>query len=723
LKEFNVSKYISTEQVSFKYGTQSITLETGGIAGQTTSAVSVRVGETVVFVPLVALKECNPNADFLPLSVHYQKRDYASGQVPGNYFRREGRPSEAETLISRLIDRPLRALFPKGFYNEVQILPTVLSVDPEVRSDIPAILGASAALALSGLPCRGPLAAARVGYVNGKFVLNPNQEEIAQSDLDLVLAGTEAGIVMVEAEANAVDQEKMLEALMFGHEHIKEAVNEIKALAKKASKPQWDWQTNEVDAQLAQKVNEFVESHIEAIYAVSDKSERKEKRNAVRAQMIETFLDEEAGITAQQLETLFVRCESNWMRNQVLSGKPRLDGRDTRAIRAIDIKMDLLPRVHGSALFTRGETQALVTATLGTERDAQVVDGLDGERRETFMLHYNFPPYCVGEVGQVGSPKRREIGHGNLAKRAMRAVLPSEAECPYVLRVVSEIMSSNGSSSMATVCGTSLALMDAGVSLKAHVAGIAMGLVKEGNRFAILSDISGDEDHIGDMDFKVAGTREGITALQMDIKTDGITREILAAALTQAREGLNHILDKMEAAVSTPREKVSRYAPQIMNMQIPVDKIQALIGKGGATIRAITTETDTLIDIHRESGLIRISSPNAENCQRAIERIKEITEEPAELEIGMTYEGVVVKLIESGAFVSIMPGRKGFIHVSEVNTTHPEQLISEVLKEKQNVTVKVLDIDRQRNRVKLTMKGIRLEDVELEEESTSDKEE
>lgn len=715
-----MSKHPSIQHVSFEYGAQSITLETGRFAQQATAAVSARVGASVVFVPLVALKEQNQNTDFLPLSVHYQKRDYASGQVPGNYFRREGRPSEAETLVSRLIDRPLRALFPKGFYNEVQVLPTILSVDPAIRNDISAILGASAALALSGLPCRGPLAGARVGYIDGQFVLNPSQEEIAQSELDLVLAGTESAIVMVEAEANALDQNTMIDALMFGHEHIKKAVRAIAELAEKAGKPKWDWQATVIDAQLSQKVITFVEGHIPAIYAVKDKLKRKEKRNEVRAQLMDTFLNEETGLTTQQLDTLLSQTESNWMRHQVLSGNARLDGRDTRTIRPITIEMDLLPCVHGSALFTRGETQALVTTTLGTERDAQTVEGLDGEYRETFMLHYNFPPYSVGEVGQVGSPKRREIGHGNLAKRAMKAVLPDEADCPYVLRVVSEIMSSNGSSSMATVCGASLALMDAGVQLKSHVAGIAMGLVKEGSRFAVLSDISGDEDHIGDMDLKVAGTRDGITALQMDIKTDGISREILSAAISQAREGLNHILDKMEAVIASPREKVSPYAPQIMNMQIPVDKIQALIGKGGATIRAITTETGTLIDIHRETGLIRISSPNAENCQRAIERVKEITEEPAELEVGMTYDGVIVKLIEIGAFVSIMPGRKGFLHVSEVNTTHPEQLISEVLKEKQNVTVKVLDIDRQRNRVKLTMKGVDLKEVVLEEALPSD---
>lgn len=702
-----MSKNSSTiHQVSFQCGGDEITLETGKIARQATASVLVKSGDNLIVVPLVAEKEPSPNAGFLPLAVHYQKRDYANGEIPGNHFRREARPSESEILVSRLIDRALRATFPKGFYNEVQILPTVLSNDPKQRNDIPTMVGAAAALALSGLPCVGPLGAVRVGYVNGEFILNPSRAQLEASDLDLVMAGSESAIVMVEAEANALKHSVLIDALMFGHDHIKTMVKEISKFTEKAKTLKWDWQPVTLDEQWQQKVRELVIPQLKDVYQVSDKLARKAQRDEIKEKLLAELVTEENDITAEQLATLFSQVESELMREQVLSGQARLDGRDTRTIRPIDIQMSLLPRAHGSVLFTRGETQSLVTATLGTERDAQLVDGLDGEYRDTFMLHYNFPPYSVGEIGQVGSPKRREIGHGNLAKRALRAVLPSETECPYVLRVVSEIMSSNGSSSMATVCGTSLALMDAGIPLKSHVAGIAMGLVKDGNRFAVLSDISADEDHIGDMDLKVAGTKEGITALQMDIKTDGITRDILTAALSQANEGIHHILEKMGQALPKPRKQVSAHAPQIMNVQIPVDKIQAVIGKGGATIRAITTETGTLVDIHRETGLIRISGPNVEGCQQAIEKIKEITEEPPEVEVGMVYEGLVVRLTESGAFVSILPGRRGFIHISEVENAEPEQVISEILQEKQNVTVKVLSIDRQRNRIKLTMKGI-----------------
>jgi polyribonucleotide nucleotidyltransferase len=703
-------------KISIECGASSIELEIGRMALQATETVCVRSGDSEVISPLVVMPEAAPDADFLPLSVHYHKRNYADGHIPGNHGRREGRPNDAEMLVSRLIDRLLRATFPKGFYHEVQITPLVISSDPNISSDILAMMGASAALALSGLPCRGPVAGVRVGYVNEKFIVNPTQAEMGKSALDLVIAGTETEILMVEAEANALKKEIIIDAILFGHAQVKSIVQAIGQFASKIGKPKWKWASVTTDLQWEQKMRAcFQEEELQAIHQVKGKRARKEKRDALRRRVVSALLNESSEIKANQLEALFNTMESNYVKARMLSTKKRMDGREPHEIRHIQIETNCLARVHGSVLFTRGETQALVTATLGSDRDAQLVDGLDGvTRRDTFLFHYNFPPYCVGEVGQMSSPKRREIGHANLAKRAMRAVLPNERECPYVLRVVSDIMGADGSSSMATVCGASLALMDAGIALKSHVAGIAMGLVKDGDHFIVLSDISEDEDHTGDMDLKVAGTREGITAIQMDIKTDGITRDVLLAAITQAQEGINTIIDQMESVMAGPRQKVSPYAPQVMDMTIPIDKIQVLIGKGGATIRAITEETGTLIDIHRETGLIRISATDAAACEQAIQRIKLVTEDGEEVVIGDVYEGAVIKLMKAGATVSLLPGRRGFVHISEMVLEHPSQAVHEVLKEKQRIMVKVLDIDRQKNRISLTMKGIVTEESQAE---------
>jgi polyribonucleotide nucleotidyltransferase len=701
--------------VSIEHGTHPITLEIGRMAFQATAAVLVRSGDTEIIVPIVATPQPVSGASFSPiLSIHYKKTNYADGHIPGNHGRREGRPSDEETVVSRGIDRPLRAVFPEGFYHEVQISPMVISSDPNIKSDILAMVGASAALALSGLPCRGPVAAGRVGYIDGKFVFNPTQAEMEQSLLDLVIAGTETGILMIEAEADALKKEIILDAISFGHEKIKSIAKTIGEFVKNHGKPRWVWEPITSQVGLEQRMRECLGEELQAVHQIRDKLGRKIQREALRKRILAELINEAEGITTHQLESLFDTIESKYIRESILTTQKRLDGRDSRTIRPIQIETGLLARAHGSALFTRGLTQALVTATLGSERDAQLVDGLDGvTRRDSFMLHYNFPPYCVGEVGQMGSPKRREIGHGNLAKRALRAVLPDEGECPYVLRVVSDIMSCDGSSSMATICGAVIALWNAGIKLKGLVAGIAMGGVTEGDRSIILSDISEDEDHIGDMDLKVAGTREGITAIQMDIKTDGITHEILSAAITQGHAGIQEILDKMESAISAP-QKVSPYAPQIMDITIPIDKIQALIGKGGATIRAITEETGTLIDIHRDTGLIRISTSDAAACERAVQRIKEVTATAPEVEIGVIYEGVVIKLMQSGAIVSILPGRRGFVHVTEAVLEHPDQPISDVLREKQRVMVKVLEIDRQTNRIRLTMKGAVVEAEQAE---------
>ncbi len=694
-----------------QFGSQEIILETGAVARQATASVVVSLDGTTVLVTVVGNKQpAGEERDFFPLTVHYQERTYAAGRIPGGYFKREGRPTEKEILTSRLIDRPIRPLFPEGFYNEVQIVATVLSSNPDINADIPALIGASAALSLSGLPFKGPIAAARVGYSEGQFILNPSFKQLETSDLDLVVAGTEKAVLMVESQAAELPEEIMLNAILFGHQQMQGVIQAIKELAAEAGKTGWDVKnaTSGLDVGLEKEMIQSIETSLIEAYQVPEKLERKIKLDKLKESFIAQWLDEEKGISAKAVQLFLANLEERIVRGRILSGETRIDGRNKITVRPITIQPGFLPRTHGSALFTRGETQALVVTTLGTDRDAQTVEALDGEGRETFMLHYNFPPYSVGETGQMGSPKRREIGHGNLAKRALRAVLPSESDFPYVLRVVSEITESNGSSSMATVCGASIALMDAGVPLKKHVAGIAMGLIKEGEQFAVLTDILGDEDHLGDMDFKVAGTIEGVTALQMDIKIDGITEEILQVALNQAKEGRLHILNIMQEILPEPRIEVSPYAPRITTLKINPEKIRDLIGKGGATIRAITEETGTLIDIS-DDGVVRISTSDLQACQNAIERIKKVT---AEVEVGRTYEGAIVKLTDFGAFVNVLPGRDGLVHISQISNERVEQ-VSDVLSEGQIVKVKVLEIDRQ-GRIRLTMKDIEAEEMENE---------
>ncbi|WP_339051646.1 polyribonucleotide nucleotidyltransferase [Rickettsiella endosymbiont of Xylota segnis] len=690
-----------------QFGSQEIILETGAIARQATASVLVSLDGTTVLVTVVGNKQqAAEERDFFPLTVQYQERSYAAGRIPGGYFKREGRPTEKEILTSRLIDRPIRPLFPEGFYNEVQIVATVLSSNPDINADIPALIGASAALSLSGLPFKGPIAAARVGYSEGQYLLNPSFKQLETSDLDLVVAGTDKAVLMVESQAAELTEEIMLNAILFGHQQMQGVIQAIKELAEEAGEPAWDAQkttTSQLDAVVEQEITQAIQALYAEAYTIPEKLIRKAKLENLRNSIIEKWSDEEKGISAKAIQLFLANLEEKIVRSRILSGETRIDGRDKITVRPITIQPGFLPRTHGSALFTRGETQALVVTTLGTDRDAQTIEALDGEGRETFMLHYNFPPYSVGETGQMGSPKRREIGHGNLAKRALRAVLPSESDFPYVLRVVSEITESNGSSSMATVCGASIALMDAGVPLKKHVAGIAMGLIKEGDQFAVLTDILGDEDHLGDMDFKVAGTLDGVTALQMDIKIDGITEEILQVALNQAKEGRLHILNIMQETLAEPRIEVSPYAPRITTLKINPEKIRDLIGKGGATIRAITEETGTLIDIS-DDGVVRISTSDLHACQNAIERIKKVT---AEVEVGRTYEGAIVKLTDFGAFVNVLPGRDGLVHISQISKERVEQ-VSDVLSEGQIVKVKVLEIDRQ-GRIRLTMKDIEAE--------------
>lgn len=693
-----------------QFGSQEIILETGAVARQATASVVVSLEGTTVLVTVVGNKQpAGEERDFFPLTVHYQERTYAAGRIPGGYFKREGRPTEKEILTSRLIDRPIRPLFPEGFYNEVQIVATVLSSNPDINADIPALIGASAALSLSGLPFKGPIAAARVGYSEGQFILNPSFKQLETSDLDLVVAGTEKAVLMVESQAAELPEEIMLNAILFGHQQMQGVIQAIKELAAEAGKTGWDVKnaTSGLDVGLEKEMIQSIETSLIEAYQVPEKLERKIKLDKLKESFIAQWLDEEKGVTAKAVQLFLTNLEERIVRGRILLGEARIDGRNKITVRPITIQPGFLPRTHGSALFTRGETQALVVTTLGTDRDAQTVEALDGEGRETFMLHYNFPPYSVGETGQMGSPKRREIGHGNLAKRALRAVLPSESDFPYVLRIVSEITESNGSSSMATVCGASIALMDAGVPLKKHVAGIAMGLIKEGEQFAVLTDILGDEDHLGDMDFKVAGTIDGVTALQMDIKIDGITEEILRVALNQAKEGRLHILNIMQETLPEPRIEVSPYAPRITTLKINPEKIRDLIGKGGATIRAITEETGTLIDIS-DDGVVRISTSDLQACQNAIERIKKVT---AEVEVGRTYEGAIVKLTDFGAFVNVLPGRDGLVHISQISNERVEQ-VSDVLSEGQIVKVKVLEIDRQ-GRIRLTMKE---SEVKLENE-------
>ena len=686
---------------SIPYGDHQLVLETGEIARQADGAVMVSLGDTVVLVTAVVRKKAAEHLDFFPLTIEYQEKTYAAGKIPGGFFKREGRPSEKEILTCRLIDRPVRPLFPKGFKFETQVIATVLSLDPEIDADIPAMIGASAAISLSGAPFNGPLGAARVGYVDGNYVLNPTRAQLATSQLDLVVAGTGKAVLMVESEADSLSEQVMLDAVLFGHEQMQPVIALIKELAVEAGKPAWDWQAPAADASIDARVKELAESALTDAYQSVDKMERRDKVSAARDKVMEALCaGESPQFDAKPVTAAFDSLEKKLVRGQILAGKPRIDGRDTRTVREIRTKVGVLPRTHGSSLFTRGETQAIVVATLGTGRDAQFVDAIQGEYREPFMLHYNFPPFCVGETGRVGTPKRREIGHGRLAKRGILAVMPDMETVPYVIRVVCEVTESNGSSSMASVCGTSLALMDAGVPLKAPVAGIAMGLIKDGDQFQVLSDILGDEDHLGDMDFKVAGTTEGVTALQMDIKIDGITREIMDKALAQAREGRTHILAEMAKTLSTPREDMSEFAPRIITFKIHPEKIRDVIGKGGATIRSITEETGTTIDID-DDGTIKIGSVDKAAGFAARSRIEQLT---ADVEVGMIYDGRVARLMDFGAFVNILPGKDGLVHISQISEERVEN-VSDKLSEGDLVRVKVLEVDRQ-GRIRLSMKAI-----------------
>ena len=685
----------------FQYGTVPVTLETGRIARQATGAVLVSMGDTVVLVSCVASREAKPDQGFFPLTVDYMEKTYAAGKIPGGFFRREGRPSEKEVLTSRLIDRPIRPLFPKQFRNEVQIIATVMSLDPEIDPDIPALIGASAALAVSGVPFEGPVGAARVGYRDGKYLLNPGFSALEQSQLDLVVAGTGTSVLMVESQADLLSEEVMLGAVMYGHEQMQVVIDNIRQLADEAGAGSWDWQPPEPDHELAADVSKLCADLLREAYAIQDKISRRERLAEIKATAIATITGQDAERwTEKAVGDAFGQLESSTVRGAVVAGEPRIDGRDTTTVREISVEAGLLPRAHGSALFTRGETQALVTATLGTDRDAQIIDAIEGERKDPFMLHYNFPPYCVGETGRAGSPKRREIGHGKLAKRALMAVMPDLKEFPYALRIVSEITESNGSSSMASVCGASLSMMDAGIEIKAPVAGIAMGLVKEGDKFVVLSDIMGDEDHLGDMDFKVAGTETGISALQMDIKVAGITAEIMETALSQARDGRLHILQKMNATLAAARTEMSEYAPRITSIKIHPDKIRDVIGKGGSTIRAITDETGASIDID-DDGVVKIYSSDKTASDAARKRIEDIT---AEVEVGKIYRGRVAKLMDFGAFVNILPGKDGLVHISQI-CEERVQNVSDKLSEGDYVRVKVLEIDRQ-GRVRLSMKAV-----------------
>ena len=686
---------------SIPYGRHTLTLETGEIARQAGGAVLARLDDSVVQVTVVGAKQARAGQDFLPLTVDYQEKTYAAGRIPGGFFKREGRPSEKETLTSRLIDRPIRPLFPDGFYNEVQVIATVMSVDPEIDPDVPAMIGASAAIALSGIPFNGPIGGARVGYIDGQYVLNPTKTELANSQLDLVVAGTESAVLMVESEAKELPEEVMLGAVVFGHQQQQAVIELIHQLVEEAGKPLWEWQPTAKDEALMASVAAAAESDLRAAYALRQKQARQQRLKEIAAKVESNCVPADASPDQKNhVANLLFELEAKIVRDQILAGEPRIDGRDTRTVRPIAIRNGVLPRTHGSALFTRGETQAMVVATLGTARDEQIIDALQGEYRERFMLHYNMPPYATGETGRVGSPKRREVGHGRLAKRALAAVLPTGEEFAYSIRVVSEITESNGSSSMASVCGASLALMDAGVPMKAHVAGIAMGLIKEANRFAVLSDILGDEDHLGDMDFKVAGTDRGVTALQMDIKIQGITKEIMAVALSQAREGRMHILRLMQDAIPHARAEISQHAPRMMTFKINPEKIRDVIGKGGAVIRALTEETGTTIDI-KDDGTVTIASVNADACNAARKRIEDIT---ADVEVGRIYEGTVLRLLDFGAIVQILPGRDGLLHISQIAKERVNN-VSDYLKEGQMVRVKVLEAD-EKGRVRLSMKAI-----------------
>ncbi|WP_413737710.1 polyribonucleotide nucleotidyltransferase [Shewanella sp. BJSY2023SW001] len=683
---------------SFEYGQHTVTLETGVIARQADAAVLASMGDTTVLVTVVGKKEADPSRDFFPLTVNYQEKTYAAGKIPGGFFKREGRPSEDETLIARLIDRPIRPLFPDGFTNEVQVIITVVSVDPQIEPDIVAMIGTSAALAISGIPFNGPLGAARVGYINGEYVLNPGAEQRENSQLDLVVAGTQSAVLMVESEAKALPEEVMLGAVVYGHEQQQVVVNAINELKAEAGKPAWDWTAPVANEELVAKVKALAEEGLTAAYQIIAKHERRDAVVEVKKAAIEKLLEENPELDQRELDGLLGSLEKKVVRSRIIKGMPRIDGREPDMVRALSVMAGVLPRTHGSALFTRGETQALVTCTLGTERDAQKIDSIMGERTNRFMLHYNFPPYSVGETGMVGSPKRREIGHGKLAWRGINAVMPSAEEFPYSVRVVSEITESNGSSSMASVCGTSLALMDAGVPIKTSVAGIAMGLVKESDDFVVLSDILGDEDHLGDMDFKVAGTRDGVTALQMDIKIEGITKEIMEIALQQAYGARVHILNVMDQAIGSARDDISDHAPRITTIKINPEKIREVIGKGGATIRALTEETGTTIELE-DDGTVKIASSNADATKEAIRRIEEIT---SEVEVGRIYKGKVIRIVDFGAFVNILPGKDGLVHISQIAEERVAN-VSDYLQLNQEVAVKVMEVDRQ-GRVRLSIK-------------------
>jgi polyribonucleotide nucleotidyltransferase len=686
---------------SFSYGAHQVTFETGEIARQAHGSVICSMDDTVVLATVVAAKEARAGQDWFPLTVDYVEKTYAAGKIPGGFFKREGRPSEKETLTSRLIDRPIRPLFPDGFLNEVQVVATVLSLNPEIDSDIPAMLAVSAALEISGIPFNGPIGACRVGHVGGDYVLNPTASQLKESKLNLVVAGTEQGVMMVESEALELPEDTMLGAVMYGHQQMQGAIQAIHELAEQAGKPAWDWQPPAKNEALIGRVAELVEQDFRAAFALKQKQARNTRLAEIRKTALDKLLAEDPQGDVSVVKETFFNLESKIVRSQILDGEPRIDGRDTRTVRPINVRVGVLPRTHGSALFTRGETQALVTVTLGTGRDEQIIDALSGEYRERFMLHYNMPPYATGETGRVGPPKRREIGHGRLAKRALVGLLPTPEEFGYSIRVVSEITESNGSSSMASVCGGSLALMDAGVPVKAHVAGIAMGLIKDGNRFAVLSDILGDEDHLGDMDFKVAGTDKGITALQMDLKIESINKGIMKVALDQAREGRLHILEIMKRAIEGSRSELSSYAPRILKIKINPDKIRDVIGKGGVVIRGIQEETGTTIEIE-DDGTVSIACVSAEGGEAAKKRIQELT---ADVEVGKVYEGTVLRLLDFGAIVQLLPGRDGLLHISQISHERVNA-VSDHLKEGQQVKVKVLEAD-DKGRVRLSMKAVK----------------
>jgi polyribonucleotide nucleotidyltransferase len=691
---------------TFQYGEHQVTLETGEIARQASGAVIVSMAETVVMVSVVGSRNSDPNRGFFPLTVDYQEKTYSAGKIPGGFFKREGRPSEKETLTCRLIDRPIRPLFPKGFMNETQVVAMVVSMNNEINPDILALIGTSAAISISGLPFNGPIGAARVGYQDGEYLLNPTATQLEESELDLVVAGTENAVLMVESEANCLSEEIMLGSVVFGHEQMQVVIQAINEFSAEVNSAAWDWQAPEPDDALGEKVSGACAADIAEAYTIANKMERQDRLSEIRtAAMAALVSDAEDSADESSVRGSISKLEKSTVRNRIIAGEPRIDGRDTKTVRPIYIRAGILPRAHGSVLFTRGETQAIVVTTLGTGRDAQLIDALEGTRKENFMMHYNFPPYSVGEVGRVGTPKRREIGHGKLAKRGVQAVMPSVDDFPYVIRVVSEITESNGSSSMASVCGASLALMDAGVPLKAPVAGIAMGLIKEGDDFAVLSDILGDEDHLGDMDFKVAGTTDGITALQMDIKIDGITTEIMSQALDQAKEGRLFILGEMAKVLSEGRAEMSEYAPRLITFKINPEKIRDVIGKGGSTIRAITEETGATIEID-DDGMVKIASVEKAAGEEARRRVEMVT---ADVEVGVIYEGKVAKIMDFGAFVNILPGKDGLVHISQISDERVEN-VSDKLSEGDIIKVKVLEVDRQ-GRIRLSMKAVSEEEA------------